>query len=389
MSPKNVLFVLSGIWDLGNGRGMSAVHRTLLAADEKFGAVIITPDPYVLAADYPNSTLIRLWSISANFKNRYLNYIVARLAYALGCIQTIFWGMFYHKRIGLIYTNTYIPATFFIQNILRIKSIHRAYGTFLSPDKPAILDIAKYEEIFLFLFPASAYIITNDGTKGDLVAKRYGVAPESLFFWRNGVDLDKCNKKNWRAILNLPATTTLFCSTCRLTGWKRVDRIIRAFERCERRDIALAIAGDGDEFYNLKRLANNDNRIYFLGAISNIDASTLISSADAYISLHEVSNVGNPLLEALYSGCPIITCNSGDTGSVINGRNGLIFDSSNEDLLISNVAEAINLIANSPSLRKQLSAAEKTWAHNNLVSWNKRIENEISLISALTSNRPQ
>lgn len=382
MKYKKNLFILSGVWSLGRGQGMSSVHRLLVAADARDECLIITPDKNIKKEDYPNSKLFIIWWPSVNTGSRYIDYILARFFYFFSCFQIFFLCLLNVKHIGLIYANTAIPVVFIFRLLFRLPTVHRAYGTFLRVEDGFFKKALRYEEIFIFWFPASAYIVTNDGTRGDDVARYFGIKERDLFFWRNGVDVKKYNE-NWRNKLKLTNNLTVFGTICRLVKWKRVDRCIKSFLRSKSPNNRLLVVGDGGELNYLKNLAKEDKRIIFLGKVSSEDASSLMSELDVYLTLYDVSNVGNPLLEALAYGLPIITCSTGDTASVIDGKNGLIFDVVNEQALIDQVSKAIDDISNNVKLRDDLSFFAKKYAENNIVSWNDRILKEIDLLYKL------
>ena len=386
MNVKKNLFILSGVWSLGRGQGMSSVHRLLAAADQKEGCLIITPDKNIRKEDYPNSKLFITWWPSFNTENRYVNYLLARIWYLCSCVQVFFLCLLNIKKIGLIYANTAIPVVFVFNTIFRIPTVHRAYGTFLRVQDGFFKKALRYEEVFIFWFRASAYIVTNDGTRGDEVAHHFGVNQKKLFFWQNGVDLIN-NNESLRDKLNLSNDLVVFGTICRLVKWKRVDRCIQAFLKNKSPKNRLLIVGDGSELNSLKELAKDDKRIIFLGSVPSETASSLMSELDVYLTLYDVSNVGNPLLEALAYGIPIITCDTGNTASVINGNNGLIFDASDERKLISSISEAIDEISENVELRKALSLSALKYSENNIKSWDERISQEIKLLEKVRNEK--
>lgn len=384
MQKGKVLFVLSGVWSLGKGKGMPSVHRILAAADQKFGCIIFTPDSHIANSDYPNSRLVRLWWPKLNTGSRYLDFLAGRFFYVLACLQVLCLGLRWAGGCRLIYANTAVPAVFLLGAIFHLPTLHRAYGTFIKVGAGFFYNLAKYEEAFLFFFPAAAYLITNDGTRGDEVAQYFGARKDRVYFWKNGVDVKKNNLNfDWRANLGLPDNSILYGIACRLVSWKRVDRCIAAFKRSANGEARLLIAGGGSELSNLKQKAEGDDRIIFLGELTSEQATTFIKALDVYITLYDVSNVGNPLLEALACGLPIITCNTGDTASVINGDNGLIINASCEEMLIQEVSIAIDHLAVDSMERQRLSNGALEYAQKNLISWDERISHEIKLLEDL------
>lgn len=368
---------------MGKFQGMPSVHNLVAAIDKKWGAIVISYDKHCDTSDYPNSILIRVPKVGNRIKNRYASYAAARLNYIVINTVVIFTAIVFYKKIDFIYANTAIPAVSLVSKILRVPNIRRIYGTFLRGNLNNFWGrLKRYEEVFLFVFKAHSYIITNDGTGGDAVAAHYKISPKQVYYWRNGIDLAYSNT-NYREKLNFDKDTVIFSVACRLTGWKRVDRCINAFMNVPNSNIRLVIAGAGDQELQLRELAASDSRIIFLGQIDNAECSKLIADSNVYITLHDYSNIGNPLLQALHAGIPVLTCATGDTSSVvIDGYNGVCLALGAEDYLIFNTTSAIKLLAENSEYRTYLSSNALSYARDNLKTWDERIDMEINLIES-------
>lgn len=93
----------------------------------------------------------------------------------------------------------------------------------------------------------------------------------------------------------------------RLHPWKRVDLVIEAIRRSSL-PLKFLIAGTGEAEAELKRLAAGDDRIQFLGRISDEELVNLYAGALAvpFVPLRE--DYGYVTLEAFSSGKPVVTC---------------------------------------------------------------------------------
>lgn len=111
----------------------------------------------------------------------------------------------------------------------------------------------------------------------------------------------------------------------RLHPWKRVDLVIRAVRASSLR-IKLKIAGTGDDESRLRRIADEDPRIEFLGRIEDERLVELYAGALAVPFTPLREDFGYITLEAFASGKPVITCvDSGEpTRLVRHGENGFI-----------------------------------------------------------------
>jgi alpha-1,6-mannosyltransferase len=118
------------------------------------------------------------------------------------------------------------------------------------------------EGVLAFKVPLTHFIILNDGTLGERVARRWGVSPERITWLPNGVD------KEWGQLaLERTATRTahgagdetlVFLCLSRLVESKRIDRSIdgvAAAARLTPRPLQLWIAGDGPLRAALERRA--------------------------------------------------------------------------------------------------------------------------------------
>jgi glycosyltransferase involved in cell wall biosynthesis len=119
----------------------------------------------------------------------------------------------------------------------------------------------------------------------------------------------------------------------RLHTWKRVDLIINAIRQSSL-PLRLLIAGTGEAEDDLKRLANGDPRIEFLGRISDEKLVELYANALAVPFVPAREDYGYITLEAFASGKPVVTCaDSGEpTFFVRNYETGLIAQPNPESL---------------------------------------------------------
>lgn len=111
----------------------------------------------------------------------------------------------------------------------------------------------------------------------------------------------------------------------RLHRWKRVDLVIEAMKYVSR-SIKLKIAGTGEQEKSFKELAADDERILFLGQVT--DQELVDYYADAlvipFVPIRE--DLGFVTLEAFRSSKPVITCiDSGEPSYFVkNGVNGFV-----------------------------------------------------------------
>jgi glycosyltransferase involved in cell wall biosynthesis len=172
-----------------------------------------------------------------------------------------------------------------------------------------------------------------------------------------------------------------------LVAWKRIDRglAIAASLAQKNVDFAYLIVGGGDERGALERRANElgiGDRVKFTGPVPQSEIFGYMNAADVFISTYDMSNVGNPLLEAIRMGKVVVTLNNGDTGSwITHNVNGLIYDISED--LPSVAAHDIARLVSDRALRDRLEGSVRGVASERLWTWHDRLLAEVTEVENL------
>ena len=133
----------------------------------------------------------------------------------------------------------------------------------------------------------------------------------------------------------------------RLAPYKRIDL---AIEACKKINRPLVIIGDGAARRRLEKLAGPNTR--FLGRQSDEAVAKYASRCRALIFPGE-EDFGMTPLEINASGRPVIAYRAGGaTGTVINGRTGVFFETQTVDSLIGAIEEFESLSWNRQYLRR-------------------------------------
>jgi glycosyltransferase involved in cell wall biosynthesis len=276
--------------------------------------------------------------------------------------------------------------------------VARYQGTVMQPylDRPWSL-ARKLEETVALKMAAELYIMTNDGTQGDEVLARLN--PRSagkVRFWRNGLDLgsvrtptqDEASRA--RRELSLAPDELVLVTSSRLARWKRIDRAIDAVAVLRELygiQARLLIVGDGEERTNLKQQVDAlhlGDQVRLAGAVPQQDVTRYLWAADVFLSVNELSNVGNPLLEAMLAGRCILTLDEGDPRELIrNDDTGVLLSTGDPRA----IAEALATLAREPELRARLAASAREFAQSNFWSWRDRIDAEVDAIEQIALAR--
>lgn len=119
----------------------------------------------------------------------------------------------------------------------------------------------------------------------------------------------------------------------RLHKWKRVDLMVEAMKYVKS-PVRLKVAGTGDQLESLKQIAGADERIEFLGYVSDKEMRSLYANALAVAFTPVREDYGYILHEAFKSLKPVLTCvDSGEPARFIQqGINGFASEPNPKEL---------------------------------------------------------
>lgn len=286
------------------------------------------------------------------------------------------------------------PVAWLIGRVRRIPNITRMYGTFLFPWVDKWWGrLLRYDEALAFRIPCAYFIMTNDGTRGDDCARALGMPPERLKFWRNGVNKEMrdsaFDKAAFKAAHDIPPHHALIVTICRLERWKGVDRLIAALPAvlASAPDTTAVVVGDGDELDALRKQAAElgvAGAVRFTGAVRHEETVAYMNAADVFVSLYHLSNVGNPLIEAIACGRCIVTLDNGATAKLVRaGETGTLIA---EDRLDTLPGILVGLLRD-PERRARFERAAYEYGQAHLQTWPERLAMEVDLVETLVGVR--
>lgn len=297
-------------------------------------------------------------------------------------------SIIYGYEIHGVLASQLIKLFYFSRNY---KYINRFQGTWLTKylkEKNIVKLLLNLEVIWAMKTKSDLCIMTDDGTQGDQSLKLLGSKSLNNYrFWVNGVDEQKISmkdKEKFAKELKI-SNEKIFLSVCRLEEWKRVDRSILALSKIKHKNFRYFIVGDGYQKEKLKQLVrslNMSDKVVFVGAIPNNEVKKYLNIADYFFSTYNLSNVGNPLLEAIRANKIIFTINNGDTSKWIKHEvNGFIYNI-NEKLSTSMAYDIDRLLANS-HLEKEINIGVKKLEADKLWTWDERMNREVEEVESL------
>ena len=198
------------------------------------------------------------------------------------------------------------------------------------------------------------------------------------------IELSKTKKDALRKKYNLPEQFVLYVGD--VTWNKNVPRLLNAVKKI---DLPLVMVGkslvaenvDKTNVWNkyiieTQRLAKENVKVQRLGFLPTEDLVSLYNLATVFVFPSVYEGFGLPVIEAMQSGCPVITTKGGSLEEVAGGA-AFYFDGSDTD----NLAEAIVKVMSSQALRKELS--EKGLAQAKKFSWKKTAEQTVSMYKSV------
>ena len=121
----------------------------------------------------------------------------------------------------------------------------------------------------------------------------------------------------------------------RLVPYKRIDIMIKAFNRMQERH--LVIVGDGSDAKRLQKMASSN--IEFKGFLGRAEMQPLLQRAKAFVFTSR-EDFGIAPIEAMACGTPVIAFGEGGVlDSVIDGKTGHFFDTQDAPSLIQAIKE--------------------------------------------------
>lgn len=217
-------------------------------------------------------------------------------------------------------------------------------------------------------------VMANDGTKGDEILDYLKVDRDNVFFEVNGFTMDHLQE----VIPHCFGEGRHIVMLSKLKIWKRVDRGLRLFSKLlnEKQDVTLHVIGDGEMLHalvDLSRDLNIEKNVVFHGAVSNREALSMVSGCDLFWSFYDITNLGNPIMEAAYFERPLQTLYESSMAKLV--PQSLMYNLSEIEHI---VADAVQILQNN-DLREERIEQVKIFKAK-ISTWPERMQKEICWI---------
>lgn len=278
--------------------------------------------------------------------------------------------------------------------------IHETYYSFLPiNNNKSIRVVTAYDmihELFKANFPQNDqtankkkdvfdrvdHIISiSNNTKRDLV-EVYGIKESKISVVHLGVDLSRFSQSKRK---ELSQNNPFILYVGPRSHYKNFDKFISACSDSKiiKNNIKILAFGGGpfskNEHLRFKKLGFNDNSIEQVSGDDSILVD-LYSKAFCFVYPSLYEGFGLPPLEAMASGCPVVSSNTSSMPEVINDAAEFF-----NPYEIDDIRFAIEKVITSDKRRKEL--IELGYKNVNLFSWSKCAKQTIGIYERLTGNK--
>ncbi len=242
-----------------------------------------------------------------------------------------------------------------------------------------ILDYLKWSALRkIIMGKTSRFMVKYDYLKDVLIEN--GIDKNKIQIvphWIDGAKISKANMAN----LQKKDSKFTFLFFGRLVNPKGSDLLIEAFKqivKLKSKSVKLIVVGDGSLREHLKKLSYSyglSKDILFTGHIVHEKLSDYFSLADCIVFPHRYFNYEWTLLEAMYTGKPIIATDVAATKDILKNKyNSLLCEPTAESL-----AKKMEYALNNPSLCKKiannaLKTVKEKHSMKNLEKYEKLLE---------------
>lgn len=288
------------------------------------------------------------------------------------------------------------PAAWLVGRILGIPNVTRLFGTQLNRilDHP-LKRVAAFMQILALKTPASFIIMHDDGSEGDVIARRLGVPEERLKFWRDGTDhalyRPGLDLTAVRAELGIPPDHLILFCVGRFEEDKRMGRIVEILPAVVKEEprVSLLLVGDGSERPEVEARARElglADRLHITGALHRRELYKYFNLGDIFIGVSDRTNANHPPIEAMVCAKPVVVLNTGGTRTLIeDGVTGILIDPASwpEDL-----PRAVVALLRDPERRRRLGEAAREKILREIPTYEERQRMEVEMaVRAVEAHR--
>ncbi|RAJ10520.1 glycosyltransferase involved in cell wall biosynthesis [Chitinophaga skermanii] len=234
------------------------------------------------------------------------------------------------------YENAYAFTAKFLARLYGKKYINKYQGVVpLKATNENISDCKRYYPLSYYgLNTSDLCFMVNDGTNGIFYAKARGC--KNIYFEPHGVAVDDY-KDIQEVDLSAYKDKFIIFNNASNSKLKRADRVIRPLLSLAPNILKQVIvistyhAEDLEELRAFVKLSGLDANVVFLENLTHKQSNYLVRNTAVSFMTNEVSNLGNPMLEAIYYRTPVISLDDKSMdGFITNGVDGFLIPLNSE-----------------------------------------------------------
>jgi UDP-glucose:(heptosyl)LPS alpha-1,3-glucosyltransferase len=280
---------------------------------------------------------------------------------------------------GKVQTVHVLPVKYTLfQGVFGWRLVLRCIKVITSPRLLAYLGLERYR---YDVRDGRAVVVTSDKVK-EVMAQVYPMTISSLKVVTPGVTAlhsatDAQSQSAARAHLGLPLEGRCVLFVGNDYGKKGLSSLIHALRDLPK-DVFVAVVGNAEQipkFLNEARACGQASRIYFLGALKDVDIAYRAADCLAHPTLEDTFAM--VVLEAMSFGLPVVVSGEeycGISASLTHGDNALILENPRD---VDALADAIDSVLADENFAHQISVAAKEFAACHLWSVIARKQEEI------------
>jgi len=241
-----------------------------------------------------------------------------------------------------------------------VASYHTHLPKYLEHYGLGMLEGVMWEIIKAMHNQAQLNLVTSTAMRAELT--EHGV--EHVEVWQRGVDTELFRPELASAEMRDRLSqghpeAPLLLYIGRLSAEKEIDRIRPVLEAIP--GARLALVGDGPYREELEKHFEG-TPTHFVGYLAGEELASAYASGDAFVFPSRTETLGLVLLEAMAAGCPVVAANSGGIPDIVaNGRNGYLFDPTDEQGAIVATQRLIEASTERELLRRNARLEAEKW----------------------------
>ncbi|HET6243384.1 MAG: N-acetyl-alpha-D-glucosaminyl L-malate synthase BshA [Bacteroidetes bacterium] len=262
-----------------------------------------------------------------------------------------------YEKLDLLHVHYAIPhasAAYMAKQILATEGIKIPVVTTLhGTDITLVGKDASFEPVITFAINQSdAVTAVSESLKKDTfqhfkITRPIHVIPNFINLQQYSYPFSEASKKKYA-----PLGQKIIIHISNFRPVKRVEDVLRIFDKIRKEIPAkLLLVGDGPERHKIEALCrelNTCNEVVFLGKVKATEQ--VLSIADLFLLTSESESFGLAALEAMASGVPVVSTNTGGIPEVnVNGYSGFLSNVGDVDNMAEN---AISILGNEKKLEE-------------------------------------